>query len=151
MPSEGRRGGELGFPNSQLFVDGLDEVAKGLAGGTISRRRALKMTGAALLGAALVPFSSAPAEAAGRCSNRPALSNRRCPERSICRQGPNQLCACARTVGGDKRCVDLIEADCASEQCEHNRDCAAGEVCIKLGACCNEPGLQVCAPPCGMA
>jgi hypothetical protein len=49
MPSEGRRGGELGFPNSHL-VDSLDEVAKGLAAGTISRGRAIKLGGAALLG-----------------------------------------------------------------------------------------------------
>jgi len=152
MPSERRRGG-LDFPNSQ-FVAGLDEVAKGLAGGTISRRRALKMTGAALLGAALVPFSSAPAEAAGRCRNRPALSNRRCTEAAICHSSATQLCVCARTVSGDKKCVDLtpLISDpaglCDADQCERSRDCAEGEFCVKIGECCEVPERKVCARQC---
>ena len=146
MPSDGSRR-ELSFPQSQL-VDSLDEVAKGLAGGTISRRRALKMAGAALLGAAVVPFSSAsPAEAQETCRNRPALSNRRCTAEAICHELP--LCACARTVRGNKRCIDLASRDfCAAEPCERNRDCPEGEICVKLGACCGVEERQVCARRC---
>jgi hypothetical protein len=103
------------------------------------------------LGAALVPFSSAPAEAEGRCSNRPALNNRRCTEEAICHATETQLCACARTVSGNRRCIDIsggFEGLCSAEQCERNRDCAEGEVCVRLGACCGVEGLQVCARPC---
>jgi hypothetical protein len=52
MPIEGSRE-ELSFPQKRI-IDGFDEVAKGLASGTISRRRALKLTGMALLGGGLL-------------------------------------------------------------------------------------------------
>jgi hypothetical protein len=52
MPIEEIRG-ELSLPQKQI-IDGFDEAAKGLAAGTISRRRALKLTGTALLGGGLL-------------------------------------------------------------------------------------------------
>jgi hypothetical protein len=52
MPIDEIRGG-LSFPQKRI-IDGFDEAAKGLAAGTISRRRALKLTGTALLGGGLL-------------------------------------------------------------------------------------------------
>ena len=52
----------------------FDELAKGMASGNISRSRALKMAGAAILGAVLVPFSPAPAEARNPCKGKPAAN-----------------------------------------------------------------------------
>jgi hypothetical protein len=79
MPSEGRRGGELGFPNSHL-VDSLDEVAKGLAAGTISRGRAIKLGGAALLGSmGLLSLFPGKAGVEGVCEGIPTINNKKCP------------------------------------------------------------------------
>jgi hypothetical protein len=51
MPRDGSRE-ELSFPQKRIS-DGLDEVAKGLAAGTISRRKALRLIGGTLVGGAL--------------------------------------------------------------------------------------------------
>ena len=53
MPSQGTTSGELSLPQERIIY-GFDEAAKGLAGGTISRRQALKLTGSALLGGGLL-------------------------------------------------------------------------------------------------
>jgi hypothetical protein len=154
MPSEGRRGGELGFPNSHL-VDGLDEVARGLAAGTISRGRAIKLGGAALLGSmGLFTLFEGRARAhevtvqAGSCKHKPALSNKLCGTHSC---GVCDSCSCARAVGGRKRCVDitpLVAGGCpGSDQCERNSDCPGNEYCIQVGACCGGP-RNFCLPRC---
>ncbi len=48
----------------------FDDLAKGLDDGTISRRRALKLVGAAALGAALIPVMPKQAEALSRRARR---------------------------------------------------------------------------------
>ena len=155
MPSEGHRGGELGFPNGQ-FVDGLDEVARGLAAGTITRGRAIKLGGAALLGSmGLFTLFEGRAGAqeevtvqAGMCKHRPALSNELCGTHSC---GVCDSCSCAKTVGGRKKCVDttpLMVAGCpTTDQCERNSDCPGNEYCIQIGACCGGP-RNFCLPRC---
>ena len=53
----------------------FDELTKGLASGTISRGRALKLTGAAILGSAgLLSLFPGVAGAANRCTGKPTLS-----------------------------------------------------------------------------
>src|SRR5215213_10849719 len=147
MPLDGSRE-ELSFPQ-QRISDGLDEVAKGLAAGTISRRRVLKLTGSALLGGGLLALfpGVAGADSDPECQGEPAINNVSCPE-NVCSENPN--CVCARTVGGDKKCVDLGLANCpASDECDRNRDCASGEVCIRVGGCCGHARRNLCAPKCG--
>ncbi len=142
----------------QLF----DELSQGIASGAISRRRALKLAGAAILGStgllALFPRAAGaqsimdetgPTIAASDpgCRGEPAINNRRCPE-NRCGGGPE--CACAETVNGDKRCVNLDEEVCPRrDQCDDGRDCPRGEVCIKVGACCGgRTRRNLCVRPC---
>jgi hypothetical protein len=148
MPSEGRRGGVLGYSNGR-FVHSLDEVAKGLAAGTISRGEAIKLGGAALLGSmGLISLFPAEAEAQGLCENKPAISNRRClSERGRC--GACPFCFCAKTVSGNIRCVEVSGVQCPeTDQCDSNRDCPNDEVCIQVGGCCGNPRRNACAPRC---
>jgi hypothetical protein len=151
MPSEGHMGG-LGFPNGQ-FVDGLDEVARGLAAGTISRGEAIKLGGAALLGSmGVLSLFAGKAEAQGVCEGIPAISNERCPEqRSIC--GPcGTSCRCARTVSGRKRCVITSGEICPDrDECDSNSDCPDNELCIQIAGCCGalgRPGRNLCVRRC---
>jgi hypothetical protein len=142
----------------QLF----DELSRELASGAIPRRRALKLAGAAVLGStgllALFPRvagaqSIVPDDEVGvavsdpACQGEPAINNRRCPE-NRCEGDPD--CACAETVGGDKRCVNLANEECPGrDQCDSNRDCRQGEVCIKVGGCCERPRRNLCVRLCG--
>jgi hypothetical protein len=133
----------------QLF----DELTKEVADGTISRGRALKLAGTALLAALFGSVAIDEAEAATdrRCEGKPAISNRRCPEtRSTCRQRADQICLCARTVGGDKRCVDVTNEECpTTDECDRSSDCPGNQYCIEVGACCNGSRRNLCVRPCG--
>jgi hypothetical protein len=142
----------------QLF----DELSQGLASDAISRRRALKLAGAAILGStgllALFPRAAGaqsimdqtePTIAASDpgCQGEPAINNRRCPENN-CRGRFD--CLCAETVHGDKKCVELIFERCPQQdQCDDGRDCPRGEICIKVGGCCDHPRRNLCVSPCG--
>jgi hypothetical protein len=142
----------------QLF----DELSQEFASGAISRRRALKLAGAAFLGStgllALFPrMASAqsildqtgPTIAASDpgCRGEPAINNRRCPENN-CRGRFD--CQCAETVRGEKKCVELLFEDCPRrDQCNNSRQCPENEVCIKVGGCCGNPRRNLCVSPCG--
>ena len=159
MPTEESRQ-EVGFRHKRI-IDGFDEVAKGLAAGTISRRRALKLVGSALLGGGLLAMFPGVARAqsivandgvsvAGHrnpgCKGEPAINNRGCPG-NFCGHGG---CYCAETVGGEKKCVDIGNARCPNrDKCDSNRDCPRGEVCVKIGGCCGHPRRNDCLPLCG--
>ena len=150
MPREGSRG-VLGFPNNQL-VDSLDEVAKGLAEGTISRGRAIKFLGASLLVPVLIPFSAAPAQAADLCMGKARFNNRTCPSFSdtVCKETANQICSCIETVSGATRCIDVTHGLLCpkKDECDRNRDCASGKICVKIGGCCGGRRRNKCAPKC---
>jgi hypothetical protein len=148
MPSEGR-GGELSLPQKRI-IDGFDEAAKGLAAGTISRRRALKLTATALLGGGLLAMypgvAGAQVSVEQTCAGGTALNNRRC-RASNC--GGNSNCFCALTVSGTKACVNIRNVNCPTvDECDSNPDCARGEVCIKVGGCCSGSRRNACAPRC---
>jgi hypothetical protein len=141
----------------QLF----DELSEGLASGAISRRRALKLAGAAILGStgllALFPRAAGAqtildetgptiARSDRGCRGELAINNRRCPE-NFC--GGQVDCLCAETVRGDKKCVELgIERCPQQDQCDRNEDCRRGEVCIKIGGCCGRPRRNLCVGLC---
>jgi hypothetical protein len=162
MPTERRRQEEVSLPH-KLITDGFDEVAKGLAAGTISRGRALKLTGTALLGGGLLAMFPGVAGAqssivsdddevdvAGHnnpgCKGEAAISNRGCPF-NIC--GRKHYCQCAETADGNKRCVDLREEECPRRnQCNSSRQCPGNQYCIKTAGCCGER-FNACVPPCG--
>jgi hypothetical protein len=130
----------------------FDELAKGVASGTISRGRAMKLAGAGLL-AALFGSSVATGEAEAatdrRCRGKPKISNRRCPKESGCRGREDQFCNCALTREGDKRCIDFTNQGCpTTDECDRSGDCPGSQLCIEVGGCCGNPRLNVCARPC---
>ena len=135
----------------QLF----DELSQGLASGAISRRRALKLAGAALLGSTgllslLARTAGAGVPISGGCGeDEPRITDRVCPSNRCNTAG---TCLCVETVRGTNRCVDATfpRSWCPEQdQCDRNRDCHRGQICIKTGGCC--PGSSrnnVCARPC---
>ncbi len=149
MPSE-EVGRELSSPH-KLIIDTFDEAAKGLAASTIPRRRALKLTGSALLGGGLLALfpgvAGAQVSTQQTCEGRPAINNQQCP---ITPCGGRSNCFCAETVSGAKRCVNFRNVACPKrDQCDRNRDCASGEVCIKIGGCeCGHPRRNLCIRKC---
>ena len=124
----------------------FDELARGLASGTISRRKALKLVGSAILGAGLltaIPTGEAGAiEAEDECGARSGC-NRRCRNRRGCR--------CVETVTGNVRCVRPC---CLRQACDTNTQCGSGGLCMKNAQqhCCprdEESGRSgVCVKQC---
>ena len=117
----------------------FDALASGLAGVSISRRRALQLAGASLLAAVGISGSAQPAQA------RPT-----CPFDTGCKarcQGTSSVCFCIRTTGGSRVCVHPC---CSDRTCTRSRQCRRGEVCM-VSDCCNEEGRRgrrVCVPRC---
>ena len=116
----------------------FDDLAQGLASGTISRRRALKLAGASVASALGLTWFASPAEAAPRCprDTRPGCE-------VLCTDTRKQ-CNCIRTVGGDKRCVHPC---CSGRTCESNEDCRRSEICMSTD-CCGPESERTCVTPC---
>ena len=151
MPSSQRttttRGELTSLPQEERIIYGFDEAAQGLAGGTISRSQALKLTGSALLGGGLLAiFPEAAGAQEAQCRDRAAINNNRCP-RSRC--GLNNNCRCATTVRNVKMCVTFRNASCPRRnECNSTRNCRRGEVCVVVGGCCGHKKRHLCAPKC---
>jgi hypothetical protein len=79
------------------------------------------------------------------CKGKPAISNKSC---SFTACGTN--CACAVSTSGKKKCVQFSGGiTCPIEdECNRSGDCAAGEVCIKVGKCCEGRKFNQCASQC---
>ena len=107
----------------------FDELAKGLASGNVSRRRALKLLGGALLGGVLasVPGVALAAPKPGKGPCRPGqlhCGKKCCPENASCVKGE---CVCPTgTVLDNGRCVSP-----SPQQCSFPGTCATGG----LGPC----------------
>jgi hypothetical protein len=81
------------------------------------------------------------------CVGKAAISNTICPRFRQCRG--RAFCTCARTVGGDKKCIDLGSAHCPNvDECDGDRDCPSGAVCVKVGACCDNVRRNACWRQC---
>jgi hypothetical protein len=75
----------------------FDELATGLASGSLSRRKALRLMGAALVGGALASFPGVALAAVPNCGGRP------CPPLKVCRRGggrPRCECPAVTCIGG---------------------------------------------------
>jgi hypothetical protein len=128
---------------SVMEYSSFDDLARGVAKGTISRSGAIKIAGAALLGALLVPFSPAPAEAANPCEGKHPLCSRD-PQR--CKGKDN--CVCAKIRGDGKKCVNIKGRHCPRRsQCNRTSDCRGGQVCVDVSGCCGK-GVGDCLDPC---
>jgi hypothetical protein len=106
----------------------FDELAKGLATGTLSRGKALRWMGGALLGAALASFPGVAWADDCRRLGRECRRDSQCCSRNCIRRGDDKVCGCPT---GRTRCKD--------------RCCRKGEQCVR-GECqagC-PPGETVC-------
>jgi len=133
----------------------FDRIARQLAAAP-SRRGAVRLLAgaAALAGGGLlarVP-RPAPAQEVGiadaQCEAGPVLSDRKC-RFNQCRG--REDCLCAKTTGGEKRCVELLfeKTFCGRNECRRNRDCPQGELCVEIGGCCGDRRRHICVSPCG--
>jgi hypothetical protein len=116
----------------------FDDLASALASENISRRRALMLAGASLLGAAGLLGSANAAQAVPTCpTSGPPISScdRRC-------RNTRKVCFCIRTVAGTKRCVYPC---CSGRTCSASSQCLNGEVCMR-SPCCG--GTPTCVKRC---
>jgi hypothetical protein len=136
----------------QLF----DEMTRALAVEMPSRRRALKLLAGGALAALAAGWGIGVKESDAvevardnqTCADKPAISNRRCP-RNVPRCGGKNFCTCARTVDGDKKCIDLRTAHCPTiDECDSDRDCGSGRVCVETGGCCGNERRNACFRRC---
>ena len=126
----------------------LDELARGLASGTLSRRQALKLMGGALLGgvlAAALPFIARRDEqvqAQQQQGNAPCPSGTHpCPDGTCAPVGV--LCVCPNCPPDMQCCPDgtcVVQGQtCGLTNAQTCPDCPSGTHCCPSGACV-EPG-----------
>src|SRR5688500_15788761 len=118
---------------TQTTQSSLDELAKGLATGTLSRGKAIRWMGGALLGTALASIPGVAWADDCRRLGRECRRDSQCCSRNCVRRGDDKVCACpqGRTRCGD-RCVNLDRNERHCGRC-FNR-CAEGEQCVD-GVC----------------
>jgi hypothetical protein len=117
----------------------FDDLASALASENISRRRALKLAGASLLGAAGLLGTATAAQAVPTCprSGPPIRScDRRCTG-----TGTRKICTCIRSVSGKKNCVYPC---CSGRTCTSGTQCRSGEVCLKSPCCEGQQCVKLC-------
>jgi hypothetical protein len=145
----------------------FDDLSKALTNGTVSRRRALQLVGAAALGAALMPVLPKQAEALT------AKARRRCRKKGgvvlekgnchcgytctspvaksefQCTDDPN--CFCYETLDGRGTCAQIVVfAPCASNAgCPTDQVCVVGRGCGSQRSCtttddCITSEIEVC-------
>jgi hypothetical protein len=80
------------------------------------------------------------------CKGSRAVNNKTCTA-NLC---VNSSCNCAVSVTGDKKCVSFAKPFvCPTvDECDRTRDCATGEVCVKVGGCCDGRKFNQCVPHC---
>jgi hypothetical protein len=132
---------------TQTTERSLDELAKGLATGTLSRGKAIRWMGGALLGAALASFPGVAwadddrcSEGQTRCGERCVNLQRnerhcgrcgnRCPEGSECVGGTCSavattllLCQCNSPGGGGSTIAVCLSGDCDTLQADAQTIC----------------------------
>jgi hypothetical protein len=149
----------------------FDELAKGLASGTMTRRKALRLVGAAVVGGTLasVPGVAWAASNPKRCGSLGV-----CPGDTVCLQkgknpqcgcpSPTQLCGtnqCVNTQTDSSNCGSCGNACAAGQSCQGGQcvvSCGSGtcpatapQCCQGIGdaanqiACCPPPDISTCA------
>jgi Stigma-specific protein, Stig1 len=106
---------------TQTTERSLDELAKGLATGTLSRGKAIRWMGGALLGAALASFPGVAWADDDRCSE----GQTRCGER------------CVNLQRNERHCGECFN------RCEEGQECVEG-VCSGGEPTCVSPGCSPC-------
>jgi hypothetical protein len=133
----------------------FDELARALASGSLSRRKALRLMGAALVGGALASIPgnawAKPNKPAGaKCNHDKQCASGQCVDTRVGRVcgggGPvcpdcPQQCACATDLlSSEPVCVNIISAVRPGDNCSV---CVGGEVCTGVG-----PEGVSCSTPC---
>src|SRR5829696_2052797 len=126
-----------------MSAERFDELAKGLADGTMPRRRALRLFGTALVGAAM---ASIPGTRWAWSQQNPCPGG--CPPGRYC--CPNRLTGGGTPTGG--KCIP-IQQTCASAACPNPGDVRCGGACTNVltdvnncGTCGNAcSGGQICS------
>jgi hypothetical protein len=126
----------------------LDELAKGLASGTLSRGKAIRWMGGALLGAALASIPGVAWANDCRRLGRECRRDSQCCSRNCIRRGDDKVCACpeGKSRCGD-RCVNRERNENHCGECFHR--CDEGQECV--GGVCEggcPPGETVCGGDC---
>jgi hypothetical protein len=129
----------------------FDELAKGLATGTISRGRALKMLGAALVGASLASIPGA-AWAACKPLLHKCMANTECCSRNCIKnpRGNGNICGCptGQTLCNNQ-CLTctapkVLNTSTCSCQCPANEACTSSGGTVNASTCeCECPGGKV--------
>jgi|SRR5215203_6011413 len=141
--------------SSQEVATSFDELAKGLANGTLSRGKAIRLVGGALLGAALASVPGV-AWADDRCSE----GQTRCGDRCVNLQRNERHCgSCFHRCAEGEECVSgVCQGSCLSNggSCTSGSECCSGN--CKGGTCvasCIPPSVTPCESsldcgiPCG--
>jgi hypothetical protein len=126
----------------------LDELAKGLAGGTVSRGKALRMLGAALFGGAVASIPGAALAKQGAAVKpknvtcTPANSSANSTGGAPCgKPKPNNYtCLCYLDAENQPYCGNTTIFSC-SPSCTVSHDCPAGSYC-RNGLCNAECGTD---------
>ena len=133
-----------GVPQGGAVERSLDELAKGLASGTLSRGKALRWMGGALLGAALASFPGVAWANDCRRLGRECSRDSQCCSRNCIRRGDDKVCACPEGKRRcNDRCVNLDRNENHCGECFHR--CEEGQECAE-GMCSG--GEPICNPPC---
>jgi hypothetical protein len=135
-------------PTNQSF----DDLAKGLASGTLSMGKALRWMGGALLGAALASVPGVAWADGCRRLGRECRRDSQCCSRNCIRRRGDKVCGCPEDQSrcGD-RCVNLKTDERHCGRC--GKSCDAGEECVR-GKCkngtptCTVDSNTPCSTPC---
>src|SRR5215218_3735742 len=150
MPKEDHNSSDRshqGLPQGGVELS-LDELAKGLASGTLSRGKAIRWMGGALLGAALASLPGMAWADDCRRLGRECRRDSQCCSRNCIRRGDDKVCGCPEGKSRcNDRCVNLQknEHHCGEcfNRCEEGQECVGG---MCEGSC--PPGDTVCGGDC---
>lgn len=127
----------------------FDALAKGLASGTVSRRQALRLMGAALVGGTLASVPGMAWAAKPTCPSGVTCRGQCCPVGATCTKGAGGGCTCPAgqpaTCGGQcvalntaqncGSCGNVVDTQTDEANCGScGKACSTGQSCVS-GAC----------------
>jgi hypothetical protein len=134
----------------------FESLAKEMADGTVSRGRALKLVGGAVLGAfglaALPTLAQAKKRKKKKKKHRPPVpppNPNACSDPTCTPCGDRAACGCVPTIEGASTCADAATG--SFTPCTTSATCLpSGRLCVNIGptSCNSTPDNFVCALPC---
>jgi len=139
--------------SQQTTSQSFDDLAKGLATGTLSRGKALRWMGGALLGAALASVPGVAWANDCRRLGRACRRDSQCCSRNCIRRGDHKVCGCPQgQTRCNDRCVNLErnENHCGEcfNRCDEGQECVGGRCLVSCTpgttGCCSAPSFGTC-------